>query len=85
MSPQRRTALVSVAAACVLIALKLGTGLLNSVVELFSFAFILWGLSAATPLPLFGVDLSFPGYLIWIALAYASVGTVVAHLIGCSL
>ncbi len=61
---------------------ELGTGLLNSTVALFSFAFILWGLSASTPLPLFGTDLAFPGYLIWTALAYAGIGTAVAHLIG---
>src|SRR5204862_521485 len=54
---------------------ELGTGLLNSVVALLSFAIILWGLSAATPLPLFGVDLSFPGYLVFAALAYAGIGT----------
>src|SRR5688572_6714359 len=61
---------------------ELGTGLLNSTVALFSFAFILWGLSATTPLPIFGVNLQFPGYLIWTALAYAGIGTLVAHLIG---
>src|SRR2546421_12964882 len=61
---------------------ELGTGLLQSVVALLSFAIILWGLSAATPLPLFGVDLSFPGYLVLTALAYAGIGTLVAHLIG---
>lgn len=61
---------------------ELGTGLLNSFVALFSFAYILWGLSATTPVPLFGVDLAFPGYLIWAALAYAGIGTMVAHLVG---
>jgi putative ATP-binding cassette transporter len=61
---------------------ELGTGLLQSVVALVSFAIILWGLSASTPLPLFGTDWSFPGYLIWTALAYAGIGTLVAHLIG---
>src|SRR5262249_26319866 len=61
---------------------ELGTGLLNSFVALFSFAYILWGLSATTPVPLFGYDLAFPGYLIWAALAYAGIGTLVAHLIG---
>ena len=36
-----------------------------------------------TPLPLFGIESgSFPGYLIWTALAYAGIGTLVAHLIG---
>ena len=43
---------------------ELGTGLLGSIVALLSFAYILWGVSAIMPLPLFGVDLSFPGYLI---------------------
>jgi putative ATP-binding cassette transporter len=61
---------------------ELGTGLLQSVVALVSFAIILWGLSAATPLPLFGRDFSFPGYLVFAALAYAGIGTLVAHLIG---
>jgi len=61
---------------------ELGTGMLNSVVALFSFAFILWGLSAATPFPVFGHDYSFPGYLVFAALAYAGIGTLVAHLIG---
>jgi putative ATP-binding cassette transporter len=61
---------------------ELGTGLLNSFVALFSFAYILWGLSASTPVPLFGVDLAFPGYLIWAALAYAGIGTLIAHRIG---
>ena len=36
MSPQRRTALVSVAAACALIALKLGTGLATGSLGLLS-------------------------------------------------
>jgi putative ATP-binding cassette transporter len=61
---------------------ELGTGLLQSVVALISFAIILWGLSAATPLPLFGTDFSFPGYLVFTALAYAGIGTLIAHLIG---
>jgi putative ATP-binding cassette transporter len=61
---------------------ELGTGLLNSFVALFSFAYILWGLSATTPVPLFGYDFAFPGYLIVAALAYAGIGTLVAHLIG---
>lgn len=61
---------------------ELGTGLLGSVVALFSFSYILWGLSATTPLPLFGTNLAFPGYLIVAALLYAGIGTLVAHTIG---
>ena len=61
---------------------ELCTGLLGSVVALLSFAYMLWGLSAIMPLPLLGVDLSFPGYLICFALAYAAAGTMIAHVIG---
>ncbi len=62
--------------------LELGTGLLASLSALLSFAYILWGLSAVTPLPLFGMDLAFPGYLIWIAFTLAGLGTLTAHWIG---
>jgi putative ATP-binding cassette transporter len=60
----------------------LGYNFLGSLIALFSFAYILWGLSSVAPLVLFGQDYSFPGYLFWIAIAYASVGTMIAHLVG---
>ena len=62
--------------------LTIGLQLLNSCVTLFSFMIILWGLSAAAPLHLFGAKLDIPGYLLWAALAYAVVGTALTHLIG---
>ena len=43
--------------------LGIGLQLLNSCVTLFSFMVILWSLSAAAPLHLFGVTVSIPGYL----------------------
>jgi putative ATP-binding cassette transporter len=61
---------------------ELGTGFLNSIVSLASFAFVLWGLSLIAPMPLFGVDFSFPGYLIVLAIGYAAIGTLIAHAIG---
>lgn len=61
---------------------ELGTGLLGSIVALVSFAYILWGLSLTTPLPLFGIDLAFPGYLVFAAIAFAASGTLIAHWIG---
>jgi putative ATP-binding cassette transporter len=62
--------------------LNIGLGLLNSVVTLFSFIVILWGLSNAAPLHLFGKDIDFPGYMVWGALVYAVLGTWLTHLIG---
>jgi putative ATP-binding cassette transporter len=61
---------------------ELGTGFLQSIVSLLSFAYILWGISLIAPLRLFGVDLSFPGYLVLLAIGYAALGTLIAHLIG---
>jgi putative ATP-binding cassette transporter len=62
--------------------LSLVTGLLGSVLTLGSFIVILWGLSNAAPLVLFGHSLGIPGYLVWVAILYAAVGTLIAHLIG---
>src|SRR5438132_12975081 len=45
--------------------LSIGIGLLSAVVTLASFVVILWGLSAATPLVLFGGEYSVPGYPVW--------------------
>ncbi|MBB5045979.1 putative ATP-binding cassette transporter [Rhodopseudomonas rhenobacensis] len=62
--------------------LALGVGLLSSIVTLASFVVILWGLSEAAPLHVFGRDIPIPGYLVWGALIYAIVGTWLTHLIG---
>ena len=62
--------------------LNIGLGLLNSVVTLVSFVVILWSLSNAAPLHLFGKDIDFPGYMVWGALIYAVLGTWLTHLIG---
>ena len=58
--------------------LSLSLGLLSAVVTLISFITILWVLSGA--LELFGVNI--PGYMVWAALIYAVVGSVLTHFIG---
>jgi vitamin B12/bleomycin/antimicrobial peptide transport system ATP-binding/permease protein len=62
--------------------LPIGLGLLNAVVTLASFIMILWTLSAAAPLYLFGTEWAIPGYLVWVALIYGLAGTLLAHWIG---
>jgi len=62
--------------------LSLTLGLLNACVTLGSFLFILWGLSGAITLPLGSTSIIVPGYLVWVALVYAAIGTWLAHLIG---
>lgn len=58
--------------------LTLGLGLMRSVVTLLSFLFVLWALSG--PATILGVEI--PGYMVWVALIYAALGTWLAHLIG---
>jgi len=62
--------------------LAISVGLLSAVVTLGSFVVILWTLSAAAPLHLFGASFTIPGYLVWAALLYAAIGTTLTHLIG---
>ena len=58
--------------------LSLSLGLLSAVVTLVTFVGILWSLSDA--LTILGVTI--PGYMVWVAVIYAIVGTWLAHVIG---
>jgi vitamin B12/bleomycin/antimicrobial peptide transport system ATP-binding/permease protein len=62
--------------------LSISIGLLGQIVSLASFVIILWGLSEAAPLVLFGHDIPVPGYLVWAALVYAVFGTALTQWIG---
>ncbi len=62
--------------------LAIGLGLLSSIVTLISFVVILWGLSTAAPLVIAGTDFTVPGYLVWCALIYSALGTLLTHWIG---
>jgi putative ATP-binding cassette transporter len=58
--------------------LSLSLGLLSAVVTLVTFISILWMLSGA--LEIFGFTI--PGYMVWVAVVYAVVGTWLTHVIG---
>ena len=62
--------------------LNISIQFLNAVVTLISFVIILWGLSAASPLTMFGNEFHIPGYLVWGALIYAALGTWLTFVIG---
>ena len=62
--------------------LSLTVGLLSAIVTLASFVVILWGLSADSPLHLFGHEFMIPGYLVWCALIYSIFGTALTQWIG---
>lgn len=57
---------------------SLSLNLLSNIVNLISFVGILWGLSGT--ISLLGVTI--PGYMVWVALGYAIIGTWFTHLVG---
>ena len=61
---------------------SLSMGLLNSVVTLLSFVGILWSLSGAFAFTLGGTNYNIPGFMVWMALLYCVVGSVITHYIG---
>jgi len=54
--------------------------LISTLSSLVSFAILLWSLSANFTFP--GTSFALPGLLFWVALIYASTGTLITHLIG---
>jgi putative ATP-binding cassette transporter len=62
--------------------LGLAMGLLHAVVTLASFVGILWALSGDFGFSLGGSDYSIPGFMVWMALLYCGVGSVLTHYIG---
>jgi vitamin B12/bleomycin/antimicrobial peptide transport system ATP-binding/permease protein len=57
-------------------------GLLGAIATLISFLFILWNLSGPLSLAPIGLDVTIPGYMAWVCLVYAIVGTFLANLVG---
>jgi vitamin B12/bleomycin/antimicrobial peptide transport system ATP-binding/permease protein len=58
--------------------LKLSIDFLSSVVSFVTFVSILWALSGALQL----AGMTIPGYMVWVAIAYAVIGSFGAHWVG---
>lgn len=54
-------------------------GIFNAVLTFVSFVFILWNLSGIIPLTILGFHFDLPGYIVWVAILYAIVGTYITH------
>ena len=65
--------------------LSLGLDLLSSVVTLVTFAHILWKLSGPITIPLGAHGFVLNGYMMWVALLYAVVGSWLTHKVGAPL
>ena len=61
---------------------SLSMGLLNAVVTLLSFVGILWSLSGTFAFTLGGTSYNIPGFMVWMAVLYCVVGSVITHYIG---
>lgn len=62
--------------------ISLSMGLLNALVTLASFVGILWGLSGGFTFSLGSGTHEIPGFMVWAAVAYCAVGSVITHYIG---
>jgi putative ATP-binding cassette transporter len=62
--------------------ISLSMGLLNAVVTLISFVGILWGLSGEFAFSFQGNQYVVPGFMVWMAVLYCLVGSVITHYIG---
>jgi putative ATP-binding cassette transporter len=60
--------------------LTISLGLLSEVMTLFTFTLILWNLSGSLPIPALGIEI--PGYMMWVAILYALIGSWATYRIG---
>lgn len=63
--------------------ISLSMGLISAITTFIGFIFVLWELSGVIRIPLgsFGL-LQIPGYLVWVAVVYAAIGTYITFKIG---
>ena len=64
------------------LAVEFAQSILQCVLQLFTFLSVLWILSGTMPLNLFGFAFDLPGYMVWAAVAYALVGSVLTYALG---
>ncbi|TWD53356.1 putative ATP-binding cassette transporter [Agrobacterium vitis] len=64
---------------------SLTVGLVQSTILLISFVSVLWALSGHFVLPIFGHQISIPGYMVWAALIYAGGAAIASNLVGARL
>ena len=60
----------------------LSTGLFRSTVLFLSFAGVLWNASAGFSFRARGVEYAVPGFMVWAAIAYAAVGSLLSYFVG---
>lgn len=61
--------------------LAIALGLVSEVLTLVTFTVVLWGLSGSITVPIFG-GIEIPGYMMWVAVTYAGIGSWLTYKIG---
>jgi putative ATP-binding cassette transporter len=63
-------------------AVEFAQTILQCILQLVTFLGVLWVLSGALPLEVFGLEFSLPGYMVWAAVAYALIGSLLTYALG---
>ena len=61
--------------------LSLSLNLLTQLMTIATFVIVLWGLSGSYVVPIFG-GITVPGYMMWVAVIYSLLGSILTYLIG---
>lgn len=64
------------------LAVEFAQSILQCVLQLFTFLSVLWVLSGTMPIRLFGLEFDLPGYMVWAAVAYALIGSLLTYFLG---
>ncbi|WP_422010047.1 ABC transporter ATP-binding protein/permease [Reyranella sp.] len=64
------------------LAVEFAQSILQCVLQLVTFLSVLWVLSGTMPIRLFGLEFDLPGYMVWAAVAYALVGSLLTYFLG---
>jgi len=63
-------------------AVEFATTILQAILQLVTFLGVLWVLSGNLPIRLFGAEYDIPGYMVWCAIAYALIGSLLTYALG---
>src|SRR4029077_9668008 len=64
------------------LAVEFAQSILQCILQLFTFLSVLWILSGTMPIRIGSVEFDLPGYMVWCAVAYALLGSLLTYALG---